>query len=109
MQQPNILCFVTDQQRADHLGCACNPDVKTPHLDALAADGLRFLRDDRYSFAYFFGPEYGMLYDMDHDPQQQNNLFEDPAHRDARDRFLGMLDDESIRNEPWLPRKACHA
>ena len=42
MNQPNILCFVTDQLRADHLGCAGNPDVKTPHIDALAADGVRF-------------------------------------------------------------------
>ena len=32
---PNILCFVTDQQRADHLGCSGNPDVKTPHIDRL--------------------------------------------------------------------------
>lgn len=40
--RPNILCFVTDQQRADHLGCYGNPDVQTPHIDALAAEGVRF-------------------------------------------------------------------
>ncbi len=39
---PNILCFVTDQQRADHLGCSGNPDVKTPHIDRLAAEGVQF-------------------------------------------------------------------
>lgn len=41
-QQPNVLIIMTDQQRADHLGCYGNPIVKTPNLDALAARGTRF-------------------------------------------------------------------
>lgn len=43
-RQPNFLIFVTDQQRADHLGCAGNPVLRTPHIDALAAQGTRFTR-----------------------------------------------------------------
>ena len=42
MKRPNVICFVTDQHRADHLGCYGNPDVKTPNLDRLAAEGVRF-------------------------------------------------------------------
>jgi hypothetical protein len=42
--RPNVLCLVTDQQRADHLGCAGDPVLRTPHLDALAAGGVRFER-----------------------------------------------------------------
>ena len=42
MKKYNIICFVTDQHRADHLGCYGNPDVKTPSLDRLAADGMIF-------------------------------------------------------------------
>jgi arylsulfatase len=42
--QPNFLIFVTDQHRADHLGCYGNPVVRTPHIDALAASGQRFER-----------------------------------------------------------------
>ena len=38
----NFLVFVTDQHRADHLGCYGNAQVKTPHIDALAAEGWRF-------------------------------------------------------------------
>lgn len=38
---PNFVLFITDQQRADHLGCYGNPVVRTPHLDALAARGWR--------------------------------------------------------------------
>lgn len=42
--QPNFLIFITDQHRADHLGCYGNPQVKTPHIDALAQNGTRFDR-----------------------------------------------------------------
>lgn len=42
--QPNFLIFITDQHRADHLGCYGNEIVKTPNIDALAAQGSRFNR-----------------------------------------------------------------
>jgi arylsulfatase A-like enzyme len=41
-ERPNFLFFITDQHRADYLGCAGHPIVKTPHIDALAARGVRF-------------------------------------------------------------------
>ena len=42
--QRNVLAILTDQHRADTLGCYGNPMVRTPHLDALAASGTRFDR-----------------------------------------------------------------
>jgi arylsulfatase A-like enzyme len=36
----NVLCFVTDQLRYDHLGCMGNGTIETPNIDALAADGV---------------------------------------------------------------------
>lgn len=39
-ERPNVLCFVTDQLRYDHLGCTGNDVVRTPNIDALAADGV---------------------------------------------------------------------
>lgn len=41
-RRPNFLLFVTDQHRADHLGCEGNALVRTPHIDALAEQGVRF-------------------------------------------------------------------
>lgn len=41
MKKPNIILFITDQQRADHLGCYGNAVVKTPYLDAIAKRGWR--------------------------------------------------------------------
>ena len=40
--RPNFLLFITDQHRADHLGCDGNPVLRTPHIDALAQQGQRF-------------------------------------------------------------------
>ncbi len=42
MRRPNILILYTDQQRWDALGANGNPDVRTPHLDRLAAEGVNF-------------------------------------------------------------------
>ncbi|PWE30394.1 sulfatase [Pararhodobacter marinus] len=42
MERPNFLYIMTDQHRADWLGCAGHPVVKTPNIDALAARGTRF-------------------------------------------------------------------
>ena len=41
-RKPNFLFIITDQHRADHLGCYGNPVVQTPNIDALAARGLTF-------------------------------------------------------------------
>ncbi|MBT4269349.1 MAG: sulfatase-like hydrolase/transferase, partial [Deltaproteobacteria bacterium] len=38
----NVIFFITDQQRADHLSCAGNKVLKTPNIDKLASEGVRF-------------------------------------------------------------------
>ncbi|TWT80770.1 Arylsulfatase [Planctomycetes bacterium CA13] len=40
--QPNIVLFVSDDHGMDALGCYGNPIIKTPHLDQLAKEGVRF-------------------------------------------------------------------
>lgn len=39
-----IIIIMTDTQRTDMLGCYGNPDMKTPNLDRLAGQGVRFER-----------------------------------------------------------------
>jgi len=42
--RPNFLIFVTDEQPGQQLGCDGHPVLQTPHLDQLAADGVRLSR-----------------------------------------------------------------
>src|SRR5690554_1715111 len=44
MRRPNFLFIITDQQRADYLGCYGHPVLKTPNIDSLAERGVRFNR-----------------------------------------------------------------
>lgn len=41
---PNVVFILTDNQGAWTLGCYGNPDIRTPHIDKLAAEGVRFTR-----------------------------------------------------------------
>ncbi len=41
---PNIVLFLADDHGAADAGCYGNPHVRTPHLDRLAGEGLRFER-----------------------------------------------------------------
>ncbi len=43
-ERPNILYVFTDQQSASAMSAAGNPDLRTPAMDRLAAEGVRFAR-----------------------------------------------------------------
>ena len=42
VKQPNVLIIMTDQHRHDCLGCYGNEQVKTPNIDRLAGDSVRY-------------------------------------------------------------------
>jgi arylsulfatase A-like enzyme len=41
-EKQNVLFIITDAMRADHMSCASNTIIKTPNLDSLAKEGVRF-------------------------------------------------------------------
>ncbi len=43
-ERPNLVFILTDNHGAWTLGCYGNPDIRTPHIDRLAAEGIRFTR-----------------------------------------------------------------
>ena len=45
--KPNIVFLMSDDQSTYTMGCYGNPDVQTPNLDRLAADGMAF--DNHYN------------------------------------------------------------
>ena len=57
---PNVLLITLDQFRGDCLSAAGHPVVRTPHLDALASDGVRLAR--HYSQCAPCGPGRAALY-----------------------------------------------
>ncbi len=56
----NILFIMCDQLRWDYLSCYGHPTLQTPHLDALAARGVRF--DRAYCQAPLCGPSRACFY-----------------------------------------------
>ena len=54
-QKPNILILFADDQRADALGCSGNTYIKTPNLDRLAGNGVRFTNN------YVMGGHHGAI------------------------------------------------
>ena len=56
---PNLVFVFTDQQSRDMLGCYGNEDIKTPRLDAFAANSIRF--DHCISSSPVCTPYRGML------------------------------------------------
>ncbi|MEM7289445.1 MAG: sulfatase-like hydrolase/transferase, partial [Pseudomonadota bacterium] len=43
-RRPNFILFITDQHRADFLGCYGHPVLQTPNIDSMAASGVAFDR-----------------------------------------------------------------
>jgi arylsulfatase A-like enzyme len=60
MGRKNILFIMCDQLRFDYLGCAGHPHLHTPHIDALAARGVRF--DRAYVQSPICGPSRMSFY-----------------------------------------------
>ncbi len=42
--RPNVIWVLGDQHRAQAPGCAGDPNLHTPNVDRLAAEGLNFTR-----------------------------------------------------------------
>jgi arylsulfatase A-like enzyme len=92
---PNILFVTLDQYRGDALGCAGHPVVRTPHLDALAADGVRLAR--HFSQAAPCAPGRAALYTGTY--QMTNRVVANGTPLD--DRFDNIA--RAARRAGWTP------
>lgn len=79
LQRPNILFILADDLGYGDLGCYGCHDTQTPHLDKLAREGVRFLRQKRTKPFFLYVP-----YTTPHSPfQGPNDRRPDPLPGDS--------------------------
>ncbi len=62
-------------------------------------------RDERWKLCVYHGNDYGELYDMTNDPDELNNLWEDPRYADTKQRLLRASFDKTVTSfTPPVPR-----
>lgn len=81
-QQPNILFILSDDHSAPFLGCYGNKDLKTPNLDKLANEGIRF--DNAYTSAPQSVPSRASLLTGRSVIDIRMSRFTAPLHRDIK-------------------------
>jgi len=52
---------------------------------------ITMVRDKRYKITHIVGSDEGQLFDLQEDPQEDRNLWNDPAHADQKQRLLHSL------------------
>lgn len=63
---------------------------------------LRTFITDRHKLTVYRGRDWGELFDLDADPDELHNLFNDPAHADLRCAMFARLIDADLERE-WSP------
>ncbi|GAA4305045.1 arylsulfatase [Compostibacter hankyongensis] len=109
-KQPHIILIMTDQHRGDALGCAGNPAIKTPNIDALAREGTLFNR--AYSSAPSCTPARTCLL-TGMDPWHHGLLGYGRVARKYKYELPRMLGEGGyytfgIGKNHWFPQKALH-
>lgn len=94
---PNIVIFVSDDQGAWALGCAGNNELKTPNIDKIAANGVRF--ENFFCVSPVCSPARASLLTgripSDHGIQdwlRKGNIDDPEGNFSGRDRAIGYLD-----------------
>jgi arylsulfatase A-like enzyme len=68
---------------------------------------LKTYVDKRYKITAYFKRDYGELFDLEEDPGETNNLWDDPAHSELKERLLDRSEFKELGQEKlWMPRIA---
>lgn len=81
----------------DHIVCENHHEPTTIHL--------KTYEETRYKITVYFRQSYGELFDLQEDPQELHNLWDDPGHREVRSGLLlKFLWAELGKESMWMPR-----
>jgi arylsulfatase A-like enzyme len=59
---------------------------------------MTMVRTPHWKLVHFVDEPDGQLFDLDHDPEERDNLWDDPAAAKTKQRLLGILRDWRIRS-----------
>ena len=62
------------------------------------------VRTERWKYVHYVGADFSELYDLDNDPHEFRNLWQEPSHRSTRDELRDQLWQFTIENEPCPTR-----
>lgn len=81
----------------DHIVCENHHQPTTVHLKTYV--------DKRYKITVYYNQEYGELFDLKEDPNEVNNLWDDPEYEDLKSELLLKFLWAEMGKEPmWMPR-----
>ena len=79
---------------------AAELDLDDRDLVYMEAAGIRVLRDRRWKFCHYQGRDYGELYDLQSDPWETTNRWDDPEQHQRKQRFMRSMVDVLIGLSP---------
>ncbi|MCM8828774.1 MAG: DUF4976 domain-containing protein, partial [Candidatus Omnitrophica bacterium] len=66
---------------------------------------LKTYIDRRYKITVYFRKEYGELFDLENDPNENNNLWNEPEYKELKQYLIKQLLFAEMEKEPlWMPR-----
>lgn len=87
----------TEQHVRDHIICENRQSPTTVHLKTYV--------DAKYKITVYYGCEYGELYDLEKDPGEFENLWDNPAFTEIKMRLLlKYISAELGKERMWMPR-----
>jgi uncharacterized sulfatase len=98
VDQLEVWCDEADRAR-DHVLVENRHQPTTLHVKTYV--------DERYKITVYYGREYGELFDLEEDPGEIHNLWDDPAHADLKAELVMKLLQAELEKEPLpMPRIA---
>jgi hypothetical protein len=111
--KPNSVIIFADDQGYQDVGCFGSPTIKTPNLDRMAAEGMKFtdfyyrgttleaVREGRWKLRR--SNKKIELYDLQADISEQNSLAEN--HPDIVERLMSTMEefDVELKANSWSP------
>ena len=96
VDQREVWCNERSKAR-DHIICENHHQPTTVHLKTYV--------DERYKITVYYNREYGELFDLKEDPNEINNLWDDPEYKDLKSELLLKFLWAEMGKEPmWMPR-----